>query len=104
MAEYEIPAEWLREEALGPREVGKIFDVDPRTVVKWAGEGMIGFYRTPSRLRRFPMCEVKRVVAGKPPEDPQMLIELARQDKEKYRELWHTVRGRSSSPEAEVGE
>lgn len=84
----EIPSHWLHEETLAPRDVGKIFDVGPRTVTKWASTGMIGFFRTPNGFRRFPVCEVKRLMAAAPPDDPQLLIDLARQDNEKYHEMW----------------
>lgn len=84
----EIPPHWIHEETLGPREVGKIFDVDARTVVRWADSGLLGFFRTPNGQRRFPVCEVKRLVAGNPSDDPQLLIDLAKIDKEKYAEKW----------------
>lgn len=84
----EIPSHWLHEETLGPRDVGKIFDVDPRTVTKWATNGVIGYFRTPSGLRRFPICEVKRLMAAQPPDDPQLLLDIARDDKRKYHDKW----------------
>lgn len=84
----EIPSHWIHEETLGPREVGKIFDVDARTITKWADNGIIGFFRTPSGMRRFPVCEVKRLVAGNPPDNPELLVELAHLDKAKYHEKW----------------
>lgn len=84
----EIPKHWIHEETLSPGDVGKIFDVDPRTVTKWASNGVIGFFRTPHGLRRFPVCEVQRLMAAEPPEDPQLLLDLAAQDKKKYHEKW----------------
>lgn len=84
----EIPKHWLHEETLGPRDVGKIFDVDSRTVSKWATTGMIGFFRTPHGMRRYPLCEVKRLMDALPPDDPQLLRDLAVQDQEKYHEKW----------------
>lgn len=84
----EIPTHWLHEETLAPKDVGKIFDVDPRTVSRWATNGVIGFFRTPHGLRRFPICEVKRLMAADAPDDPQLLLDLARQDKAKYTEKW----------------
>lgn len=84
----EIPTHWIHEETLGPREVGKIFDVDSRTITRWADSGVIGFFRTPGGLRRYPVCEVKRIVAGRAPEDPELLVELAKLDRAKYQERW----------------
>lgn len=84
----EIPAHWIHEETLGPREVGKVFNVDSRTVTRWASNGVIGFFRTPSGLRRFPTCEVERLLAGRPPEDPQLLIDLAADDQERFHDKW----------------
>jgi hypothetical protein len=84
----EIPAHWLHEETLGPREVGRIFNVDTRTVTKWATEGTIGFFRTPAHMRRYPVCEVKRLMAGEAA-DP-VIKELADQDNAKYKEKWQS--------------
>lgn len=84
----EIPTHWLHEETLAPKDVGKIFDVDPRTVSRWATNGVIGFFRTPHGLRRFPICEVKRLMAADQPDDPQLLLDLAAQDQLKYQEKW----------------
>jgi MerR HTH family regulatory protein len=82
----EIPTHWLHEETLGPREVSKIFDVDPRTISDWAKKGVIGFFRTPHGMRRFPVCEVKRLMAGDPA--PDFLKEYADEDAQKYGEKW----------------
>lgn len=82
----EIPTEWLHEESYGPQEVGRLFKVDSRTVTQWAKSGIIGFFRTPSGMRRFPECEVKRLMRGDNP--PEFLKELADQDTAKYREKW----------------
>lgn len=84
----EIPTEWIHEETLGPREVGKIFDVDTRTVSNWATNGIIGFFRTPSHMRRFPVCEVKRLMEGK--EAPDFLKEYAEADRKKYSEKYQS--------------
>lgn len=86
--EFEMPKHWMRDETIGPREVAKLFNVATRTVTKWADSGMIGFFRTPSGVRRYPVSEVQRVMAGTPPEDPQLLVGLARMDREKYHKLW----------------
>jgi hypothetical protein len=84
----DIPAHWLHEETLGPREVGKIFDVDPRTVTRWADAAMIGYFRTPHGMRRFPVCEVKRLMQNQPPEDAQLLKDLVAEDKARFHEKW----------------
>lgn len=90
--EPQIPPHWFHEEIMTPGEVGKVFDVDPRTVSKWAKNGLIGFFRTPSGLRRFPRCEVERLMAGRKPEDPELLVALANMDQERtnsaYVERW----------------
>ena len=58
-----------------------------KPVTKWATNGIIGFFRTPSSgLRRFPACEVKRVMQGEPA--PAFLKELADADKAHYHEKW----------------
>jgi len=82
----DVPESWIYEETLTPREVGSLFHVDPRTVSKWADNGIIGFFRTPHGERRFPMCEIKRIMKADPP--PEWLVEYAEQDKKKYKELW----------------
>lgn len=81
-----IPESWIHEETLGPKEVAKIFDVDPRTVTQWAKDGVIGFFRTPTGMRRFPACEVARVMAGG--EAPDFLKEYATLDAKKFRDMW----------------
>jgi hypothetical protein len=87
----------MHEETLSPADVGKIFDVDPRTVSKWAATGVIGFFRTPHGFRRFPICEVRRLMAAEPPDDPELLVELAAIDKQKYHQMWRDGWRRGSS-------
>ena len=82
----ELPDHWIYEETLGPAEVGRIFAVDVRTVSRWAKEGVIGFFRTPRGMRRFPVCEVKRLMANQPP--PDFLKEYADEDTRIYQEKW----------------
>lgn len=95
----EVPQEWLDGETLGPREVGLAFNVDPRTVRRWAQEGVIGFFRTPGGNRRFPEAEVRRLVAGEPP--PPFLKELADTDNAKYHKKWVAGWHRPRDPEGE---
>lgn len=82
----ELPDHWLYEKALSPSDVGDLFHVHPRTVAKWADNAIIGFFRTPTGERRFPECEVRRIMAADPP--PEWLKQYAEEDKKKYRELW----------------
>lgn len=82
-----VPVEWLRGETLGPGEVARIFNVDTRTVTKWAQGGMIGFFRTPNGMRRYPECEVHRLANGTEP-PPDCVAELAEADNEKYGKMW----------------
>ena len=39
---------------LTPAEVGRLFNVDPKTVTRWAKEGRIESIRTPGGHRRYP--------------------------------------------------
>jgi hypothetical protein len=86
--EIKVPVKWLHEETFSPSAVAKTFGVDPRTITKWAKNGVIGFFRTPSGLRRYPLCEVERLVAGDKPEDQQLLLDLAAKDAERYRDRY----------------
>lgn len=45
-------------EIMGPREVAELFGVDPSTVVRWADEGLLPFFRTPGGHRRFKRIDV----------------------------------------------
>jgi hypothetical protein len=82
----EIPDAWMLGTSLRPGEVADLFNVDRATVTKWANVGIIGYFRTPNGDRRYPECEVKRLVKGGPP--PDFLKELAEQDRVKYRDKW----------------
>lgn len=82
----DIPDHWIHEETLSPGEVAKIFDVNPRTVSTWADNAIIGFFRTPNGDRRFPKCEVQRIMQAEPA--PDFLKAYAAEDKLKYREMW----------------
>lgn len=82
----EVPLEWLKGDTLSPQAVARIFDVDTRTVTKWAKNGIIGFFRTPGGSRRYPESEVHRMVNHLPA--PAFIKELADADNKKYNELW----------------
>jgi excisionase family DNA binding protein len=49
---------------LTPKEVAKIFRVDPKTVTRWAGAGKITAIRTLGGHRRFKAAEVIKVLEG----------------------------------------
>lgn len=46
------------EPLLTPREVAKMFRVDPRTVTRWAKAGKLTTVRTMGGMRRYPEEEV----------------------------------------------
>lgn len=43
---------------LTPKEVARLFRVDPKTVGRWAKAGKLTYIRTPGNHRRFPAGEV----------------------------------------------
>jgi excisionase family DNA binding protein len=43
------------------REVAMMFGVDPKTVVRWAGDGHIQCIRTPGGQLRFRQSDVERL-------------------------------------------
>ena len=49
---------------LTPKEVAKIFRVDPKTVTRWAASGRISSIRTPGGHRRFRESEVRALLGG----------------------------------------
>lgn len=53
----------LGEKLLKPIEVAEIFQVDPRTVTRWAREGRLSTIRTPGGHRRYLEREVKAMIA-----------------------------------------
>ncbi|MEV8639313.1 BldC family transcriptional regulator [Streptosporangium sp. NPDC051023] len=46
------------ERLLTPREVARLFGVDPKTVNRWADAGRLTFLRTPGGQRRYREGEV----------------------------------------------
>jgi excisionase family DNA binding protein len=49
---------------LTPKEVAKMFRVDPKTVTRWAGAGKIIAIRTIGGHRRFKAAEVIKLLEG----------------------------------------
>ncbi|TWS20948.1 BldC family transcriptional regulator [Tsukamurella asaccharolytica] len=41
-----------------PGQVASLFNVNPKTVTRWAGAGLLGSVRTPGGHRRFRASEV----------------------------------------------
>lgn len=52
-----------RETPLTCGEVGDLFNVDPKTVARWANAGKIGSFKTLGGHRRFEVDEVRRIMA-----------------------------------------
>lgn len=48
-----------RETPFLPEEVASLFNVDPRTVTRWANQGKIKCFRTLGGHRRYPAEEIK---------------------------------------------
>lgn len=82
----DIPTAWLHGDTYSPSDVAQLFGVHPRTVTGWAQRGIIGFFRTPSGMRRYPEVEVRRLMAQQPA--PPFIRELAEADNKKYGEKW----------------
>jgi excisionase family DNA binding protein len=50
------------EPLLTPAEVAQLFRVDPKTVTRWARQGIIHAARTPGGHRRFRETEVRQLL------------------------------------------
>lgn len=48
---------------LVPDEVGRIFNVDAKTVTRWADAGKLPSFRTPGNHRRFYLSEIRACIA-----------------------------------------
>jgi excisionase family DNA binding protein len=53
---------------LTPGEVAALFRVDPKTVTRWAGQGLITSIRTPGGHRRFRENEIRALLDGDVPD------------------------------------
>jgi excisionase family DNA binding protein len=51
----------MADEILTGKQVAEIFGVHPQTVVKWANEGRLPYWRTPGQHRRFREADVRRL-------------------------------------------
>jgi excisionase family DNA binding protein len=58
------------EELRTPGEVARIFNVDAKTVARWAAAGKIGCVKTPGGHRRYRDSEIQAFLAGLGQEDP----------------------------------
>lgn len=87
----DYPDEWFAGETLGRQDVARIFKVDASTITNWAKQGRIGFFRTPTGVRVFPECEVRRVARGEMPSDfvKQHAVRDAEEYAKKWEEGWH---------------
>lgn len=48
-----------RERLLSPAQVARLFGVDPKTVTRWAEQGLLSVVRTPGGHRRYLASEVQ---------------------------------------------
>lgn len=69
MATTDTPVEQPQPRAeplLTPAEVAALFRVDPKTVTRWANDGLLPFIRTPGGHRRYYEAEVRALMNGTP--------------------------------------
>jgi excisionase family DNA binding protein len=60
-----------RERFLSPLDVAKLAGVNPRTVIRWADNGMLPLaFRTPGQHRRFRRADVDAFLAAQREPDP----------------------------------
>jgi excisionase family DNA binding protein len=67
-------------ELLPTRVVAALFRVDPKTVARWAVEGLLLPFCTPGGMRRYYGSEVRALQAG---EDPEAARKLAEADRDR---------------------
>jgi excisionase family DNA binding protein len=60
----------IAERLLTPAEVGLLFRVDARTVVRWAASGLMDSVQTPGGRWRFPESAVRRQLRCPAPRSP----------------------------------
>lgn len=51
-----------RQKPLTPGEVAALFNVDPKTVTRWANSGRLVSFTTPGGHRRFQVDEVRKLM------------------------------------------
>lgn len=81
-----IPDEWTYGRALRPREAADVLGISTATITRWGTEGLIGFFRIPGNDRRYPECEIRRIMNGDPP--PDFLRDRAEKDQKESRRRW----------------
>src|SRR5712692_3688409 len=52
------------QELLWPRDVAELCGVDPKTVSRWANQGLIDYVRTPGGQRRFRPADVRALATA----------------------------------------
>lgn len=52
------------DQILTPAEVGRMFGVDPRTVTRWAQQGLLACVRTPTGQHRYSQQQVLHIMTG----------------------------------------
>ncbi len=50
---------------LTPAQVARLYNVDPKTVTRWAKAGKVRSIRTPGGHRRFPAAQFAAVIAAR---------------------------------------
>ncbi|MFJ9557310.1 helix-turn-helix domain-containing protein [Nocardiopsis sp. NPDC101807] len=62
----EVPAR-PAERLLTPREASRVLGVDPKTLIRWEGEGRLMSFRTLGGHRRYPRTLVEQLAVPVPP-------------------------------------
>lgn len=61
----------MPDELLTSSEVAKMFRVHPKTVTRWAEDGLIEHTRTPGGHRRYPAGPIRRLLKSRSTEGAQ---------------------------------
>lgn len=54
----------MEDRLLPPREVARLFGVDPKTVTRWAKTGKIPSVKTPGGHRRYRQSDINAILNG----------------------------------------